>query len=324
MQTAPNIESSSNLSTLGKNSSGTVIDGIAVSAIVQGNLTITGSLNVVGAVITAGGAIPITEIAGTPTLVPYFDATGFMGTDLAFSFDDIAKTLSVAGNITSNGVMTANTITSNSSVNANAITAITSVTAPVFIGNVSATTVNANTSVTAPVFIGNVSGVASTATYALYAEEQYADATGTSDVITANFPDAVSTLKDGYRLTLGIPSFNATTTPTFAPTLGGILQTARFIHKFTNNVSVPLAIGDLQGDADLRYDLPNTVWILMNPAAANGATGGAGNPVFYENDLLVTANYTITTGKNAMTAGPITINAGIIVNIPAGSMWSIV
>lgn len=55
-----------------------------------------------------------------------------------------------------------------------------------------------------------------------------------------------------------------------------------------------------------------------------GATGGSGNAVFFENDITVTADYTITTGKNAMTAGPITINGGVTVTIPTGSAWTIV
>ena len=55
-----------------------------------------------------------------------------------------------------------------------------------------------------------------------------------------------------------------------------------------------------------------------------GATGGAGNPAFYENDTTITADYTITTGKNAMTAGPISINDGITVTIPDGSTWTVV
>lgn len=327
MQAAPNIESSINTSTLGKNSAGTIIDGVMIPATVLGNLTITGSLNVAGAFIAAAGAIPITEIAGTPTLIPYFDATSFMGTDLALSFDDVAKALTVTGSIVANTSITANTITAN-----------TSVTSPTFYGNLigsiesinslTANTIVANTSITSPLFTGNVTGnltgTAATATYALYAQEPYADSIGTSDALLGLYPSASATLTDGYRLTLGIPAFNTTTTPTFAPTLGGVLQTTRLIHKFTNNVSVPVAIGDLQGDADLRYDLPNTVWILMNPAAANGATGGAGNPVFYENASIVTANYTITTGSNAMTAGPITINAGIVITVPAGSTWSII
>lgn len=55
-----------------------------------------------------------------------------------------------------------------------------------------------------------------------------------------------------------------------------------------------------------------------------GATGGAGNPAFYENDTVITANYTITTGKNAMTAGPVSINNGVTVTIPDGSTWTVV
>lgn len=55
-----------------------------------------------------------------------------------------------------------------------------------------------------------------------------------------------------------------------------------------------------------------------------GATGAPGNKVFVENDQAVTGNYTISTGKNAMTAGPITINTGVTVSIPDNSVWTIV
>lgn len=56
----------------------------------------------------------------------------------------------------------------------------------------------------------------------------------------------------------------------------------------------------------------------------SGARGGDTNAVFYENDTSVTANYTLTTGKNAMSAGPITINNGVVVTIPDGSVWTVV
>jgi hypothetical protein len=55
-----------------------------------------------------------------------------------------------------------------------------------------------------------------------------------------------------------------------------------------------------------------------------GASGSGGDAVFYENDITVTTSYTITSGKNAMSAGPITIGAGATVTIPAGSVWTIV
>jgi hypothetical protein len=55
-----------------------------------------------------------------------------------------------------------------------------------------------------------------------------------------------------------------------------------------------------------------------------GATGGGTDQVFYENDVIVNSSYTITTGKNAMTAGPIEIANGATVTIPDGSEWTIV
>ena len=45
--------------------------------------------------------------------------------------------------------------------------------------------------------------------------------------------------------------------------------------------------------------------------------------MFYENSQTVTTNYTITSGKNAMTAGPIIIDDGVVVTIPDGSRWVI-
>jgi hypothetical protein len=38
----------------------------------------------------------------------------------------------------------------------------------------------------------------------------------------------------------------------------------------------------------------------------------------------MTANYTITSGKNAMSAGPITVNPGVVLTIPSGSTYTIV
>jgi hypothetical protein len=58
--------------------------------------------------------------------------------------------------------------------------------------------------------------------------------------------------------------------------------------------------------------------------AGGGATGGGSDAIFYENGQNVTTNYTITTNKNAMTAGPITIDSGVTVTVPSGSTWTVV
>jgi hypothetical protein len=56
---------------------------------------------------------------------------------------------------------------------------------------------------------------------------------------------------------------------------------------------------------------------------AGGATGGGVDDIFYENGQTVTTNYTITAGKNAMSAGPITINSGATVTVGSGQSWII-
>ena len=55
-----------------------------------------------------------------------------------------------------------------------------------------------------------------------------------------------------------------------------------------------------------------------------GATGGGSDEIFYENGQTVTTNYTITNGKNAMAAGPITINSGVTVTVGSGETLTIV
>jgi hypothetical protein len=54
---------------------------------------------------------------------------------------------------------------------------------------------------------------------------------------------------------------------------------------------------------------------------AGGASGAGGDDVFYENGQTVTTSYTLTAGKNAMSAGPITINAGAVITVPSNASW---
>ena len=59
---------------------------------------------------------------------------------------------------------------------------------------------------------------------------------------------------------------------------------------------------------------------------AGGAEGadGSNNQVFWENDQAVTHSYTISTGKNAGSFGPITINSGVEVTVGSGQTWTVV
>jgi len=57
---------------------------------------------------------------------------------------------------------------------------------------------------------------------------------------------------------------------------------------------------------------------LFNEFAGGGNSTDKG---LYEHANTISANYTIGTGNNALTAGPITINTGVSVTVPTGSTW---
>lgn len=52
-----------------------------------------------------------------------------------------------------------------------------------------------------------------------------------------------------------------------------------------------------------------------------GATGGGADEIFIENGQTVTTTYSIPSGKNAMSTGPITIDSGVTITVPSGSRW---
>lgn len=57
-------------------------------------------------------------------------------------------------------------------------------------------------------------------------------------------------------------------------------------------------------------------------SVGGGATGGGGNEFFIENDQVADEDYTIPAGKNALTTGPVSIDATI--TISDGSRWVII
>ncbi len=58
-------------------------------------------------------------------------------------------------------------------------------------------------------------------------------------------------------------------------------------------------------------------------AVGGGATGGGTDETFLETDNSVNSNYTISTNRNAMTTGPVTINSGATITVPSGQRWII-
>lgn len=79
--------------------------------------------------------------------------------------------------------------------------------------------------------------------------------------------------------------------------------------------------GDIRyNTTTLKYEgYGNGAWGQLG----GGATGGGTDQVFNLNGQTVNTNYTIPTGFNASTVGPITIASGITVTVPASSNWVI-
>jgi hypothetical protein len=115
-------------------------------------------------------------------------------------------------------------------------------------------------------------------------------------------------------------------------TVGGTL-TVTGLGSFNGTGALKVPVGTTAQQptpvtGQIRYNTTNNQYEGYGASAwgslGGGATGGGGNQVFVENDQTVTTNYTITSGKNAMSAGPITINTGVTVTVPTGSVWTIV
>jgi hypothetical protein len=62
---------------------------------------------------------------------------------------------------------------------------------------------------------------------------------------------------------------------------------------------------------------------MIGNSQIGGQGSNSGVPI-YENPLAIASSYSISTGSNAMSPGPMTINDGITVVVPDGSTWTIV
>lgn len=91
------------------------------------------------------------------------------------------------------------------------------------------------------------------------------------------------------------------------------------LSTFSNTFTLPGSDGS-NGQA-LVTNGSGTLSFSTISGGGGGATGGGSDEVFHENSTTVTTSYTLTTNKNAMSVGPITINSGATVTVPSGARW---
>jgi len=141
--------------------------------------------------------------------------------------------------------------------------------------------------------------------------EGYTSYTGaTISTITFVTTTATLTTATAHGLNTGNTVFITGTTPaaysgTFVITVTG---TTTFTYTMLSTPS---------GNATVMGSYVYGNWAQIG----GGATGAGGDQVFVENGVTVTANYTLSTNKNAMSVGPITINSGVTVTVPSGQRW---
>lgn len=138
-----------------------------------------------------------------------------------------------------------------------------------------------------------------------------------------------------------IPTLNQNTTGTAANVTGVVAianggtgqttQTAAFDALAPTTTKGDLIVDNGTNNVRLAVGL-DTYVLTADSTAATGvkwaaAAGGGSNITsqgLWENNATISANYSITSGNNAMSAGRITVASGVTVTVPSGSSWAIV
>jgi len=156
---------------------------------------------------------------------------------------------------------------------------------------------------------------------------------GTNDItnggtITGSFVGNVTGNASGSAATVTGAAQSAITS---VGTLTGLTVSGNILMSGTGVLDIPAGTtGQRPGSADtgmFRYNTTlnqfegysNTGWGAIGGGA--GATGGSTDEVFMENDHTVTTDYSLSSGKNAVSVGELTVNNGVTITIPTGRTW---
>lgn len=130
--------------------------------------------------------------------------------------------------------------------------------------------------------------------------------TGTASNVTG----VVAIANGGTGQTTAITAFDALSPAT---TKGDLI-----VSDGTDNVRLAVGVNNYVLTAD------STAATGIKWAVASGGSSNITAQGLWENNASITANYTITTGNNAMSAGPISVASGVTVTVPSGSTWTTV
>lgn len=118
---------------------------------------------------------------------------------------------------------------------------------------------------------------------------------------------------------------NPTSPDYFLVTLQGISGTPIEIVKCTARTGdVLTVVRGQEGTTPSAFSASDKVELRITAGVMQAAAQtGLANGVLTENTKTVSSNYTISTNKNAVSVGPITISSGVTVTVPSASKWVI-
>ena len=159
--------------------------------------------------------------------------------------------------------------------------------------------------------------------------------------ISANVTAVAADATDIGTVATNIASVNTTATNianvnTVATNIANVNAVAAEIPNLATKVNKTSDTGSAvipAGTTAQRDGSPANGYFRYNSSLASfegyvgGAWGGVGGAqaggVIFENALTISANYTLTTSKNGLSVGPISIGSGVVVTIPSGQRWVI-
>ena len=136
----------------------------------------------------------------------------------------------------------------------------------------------------------------------------------------ADYLNAGGTFPDG---TASVPSITFS-----SDTDTGIFKSGNGLVSVASNGTKVATFPTGQGNANQVLATDGGGVLSFVDQSGGGAVGGGSDKLFMENGTTMTTNYTLGTEFgatcNALSAGPITINAGITLTIPSGSVYTVV